>query len=389
MRTRLAPLLTTGLVLFWALGASAQTNGIFADFTTSLGNFTCQLSYSNAPAAVANFIGLATGQWPWLDLKTGQVRTDSFYDGVIFHRVISGFMIQGGSRDGQGDDGPGYAFKDEFSPLLNFTSPWMLAMANAGPDSNGAQFFVTVEPYTFGNSNYVVFGRVVSGTNVVAAINHVPTDSNDKPLTNVVIQHVEIRRVGVAAEAFDITAHALPIVTNLPIALNAGAQQVSLNYSNRLYADNRWYWTTNLVDWNANGLGIEVSAPTSSSVSFTNDLPAKFFRFAQVRYPGSTFAPKNLYGKTLTLVFNQGRGTHTLVFNNSGGGTYTIGVSQGTISFYAWQQNPYSGSLGPLFYGGIFMSLQLNFSGAKAGSFSGTVYASPSFSVSGTFSLSP
>src|SRR5579859_3029057 len=145
-----------GMVLLWTSGASAQTNGIFADFTTSMGNFTCQLSYSNTPAAVANFIGLVTGQRAWLDLTTGEVRTNDFYDGITFHRVISGFMIQAGSPNGLGTDGPGYNFVDEFSPSLNFSTPWMLAMANSGPDSNGSQFFITVSPFTSGNSNYVI-----------------------------------------------------------------------------------------------------------------------------------------------------------------------------------------------------------------------------------------
>src|SRR5438477_12780252 len=98
------------LSILLPLAARAQTNGIFADFTTSLGNFTCQLSYSNSPVAVANFIGLATGERPWLDLVTGETRTNAFYDGLTFHRVVSGFVIQGGSPTGQGSDDAGYAF---------------------------------------------------------------------------------------------------------------------------------------------------------------------------------------------------------------------------------------------------------------------------------------
>src|SRR5262249_24523235 len=149
------------------------------------------------------------GQRAWLDLPTGSARTNPFYDGLTFHRVIAGFMIQGGSRDGTGDDGPGYAFTDEFSPQLTFANPWVLAMANSGPDSNGSQFFVTVEPFTSGNNTYSIFGNVTSGTNVVSAINLVATGANDKPLTNVVIQHVAIRRVGTAASAFNINAQSL------------------------------------------------------------------------------------------------------------------------------------------------------------------------------------
>src|SRR5215471_15548494 len=115
-----------------AAKVSAQTNGIYADFTTSLGNFTCQLDYTNAPRTVPNFIGLATGELAWLDLKTGSSRNSPFYDGLTFHRVITGFIIQGGSPNGLGTDGPGYAFQDEFSPLLTFGGPWVLAMANSG-----------------------------------------------------------------------------------------------------------------------------------------------------------------------------------------------------------------------------------------------------------------
>ena len=203
------------------------------------------------------------------------------------------------------------------------------------------------------------------------------------------IQHVSIRRVGTAAEGFDINIHGLPTVTNIPIALKPGSQQVSLTISNQLYADNRLYWTTNLSTWNANGLGIEVGAPNSNSIPVAMDSPQKFFRFAQVRYASSTFAPKNMYGKTLVLTFAQGRGTHTIVFDQSGGGTYTIGTTKGSLSFYNWFQSPYSGQLYPIDYGGILMTLQLNFSSAKGGSFTGTVYSSPSFSVSGTFTLGP
>lgn len=298
-------------------------------------------------------------------------------------------MIQGGSPNGQGTDGPGYAFVDEFSPQLNFNGPWMLAMANSGPDSNGSQYFVTVAPYTYGNSNYVIFGRVVSGTNVVAALNHVKTDANDKPLTNIVVQHVSIRRVGAAAQGFNVNAHGLPVVTNIPIDLQQANRNVSLVFSNRAYADNRWFWTTNLNDWTQSALGIEVPTPGSNTVQVAMDSPQKFFRFAQVQYQSSTFAPKNVYGKTLVLAFAQGRGTHTIVFDQNGGGTYTIGTTTGALNFYIWTQNPYYGLLYPIEYGGITMTLQLNFSGAKAGSFTGTVYSSTIFSVSGTFTLNP
>ena len=370
------------------LSASAQTNGIFADFNTTLGTFTCQLSYSNSPVAVANFIGLATGQRAWLDLASGEARRAPFYDGLTFHRVIAGFMDQGGSPNGKGTDDPGYAFRDEFNPLLNFNAPWILAMANSGPDSNGSQFFVTVEPYPSGNNTYVIFGRVVSGTNVVMAINHVATDSNNKPLTNVVIQHVEIRRVGTAAQAFDIEAQGLPLVTNSPVVMAPDPTNFTLRFSNQLYADNRFYSSTNLATWTANSLGIELATPSSNLVQVVADAPQKFFRFAQVQYASSTFAPKDVLGRTLSMVFN-GAGTNTVVFDAAGGGSYTFpGVGSGTVVSYHWSQDPYRGLLWPIEYSGLNeMTLQLDFTNSNTGTFSGTVYSAAPFSVSGSFRL--
>jgi peptidyl-prolyl cis-trans isomerase A (cyclophilin A) len=390
MRSAFRRWLGFGFVLLVSLPAFGQTNGIFADFTTSLGNFTCQLSYSNAPTAVADFIALATGQRPWLDLVTGETRTNAFYNGLTFHRVIAGFMNQGGSPNGTGTDGPGYSFRDEFSPLLTFNTPWILAMANSGKDSNGSQFFVTVEPYTYGNNTYVVFGQVVAGTNVVAAINHVATDStNDKPLTNVVIQQVAIRRVGAAAQGFDINAKGLPVVTNIPIMLSQSSGEISLNFSNRLNSHNRWYSTTNLSAWTANNLGIEVATPLSNVVQVPMDTPQKFFRFAQVQYPTTLYTPKTVFGRTLTLVFT-GQGTNTIVFDSAGGGTYNFpGVTNGTVTAYTWLQDPYSGSLNPIEYssGLAPMTLQLSFTNNHQGSFSGTVYSGTQFAVSGPFTL--
>jgi cyclophilin family peptidyl-prolyl cis-trans isomerase len=376
------------------LGASApaimaQSNGIFADFTTSLGSFTCQLDYTNAPRTSANFIGLATGQRAWLDLPSGRAKTNAFYNGLTFHRVIAGFMNQGGSPNGLGTDGPGYVFKDEFSPLLVFDSFGVLAMANSGPNSDGAQFFITVAPYTYGNNTYTIFGRLVSGSNVVYAINHVATDASDKPLTNVVIQQVNIRRVGTAAQAFDINGQGLPIVTNLPLRIAKGAGQVTLTFSNRLYGDNRLYSSTNLTTWTSDSLGVEITPPSSNSVQRTNDSPRKFFRFAQIQYPSSTFAPKTMYGRTLALNFDGGNGVITIVFDSVGGGTYTWSLNTpGIVSSYNWIQDVYRGQLWPIYFSGVPpMTLQLNFSSASAGSFSGTAYSTGQISVSGTFTV--
>jgi peptidyl-prolyl cis-trans isomerase A (cyclophilin A) len=382
-----------GLLLLDLTNAQAQTtNGIFADFTTSLGNFTCQLEYSRAPKAVSSFIALATGQRPWLDLNNGLARQRPFYEGITFHRVIAGFMIQGGSPNGQGTDGPGYVFVDEFSSQLTFSNAWVLAMANSGPDSNGSQFFVTVAPYVSGNNKYTIFGHVTAGTNVVWAINHVATDStNDKPLTNVVIQHVDIRRVGTAAQAFDINAHSLPWVTNVSLKISPLPQQVSLSFSNKLYADNHLYSSPDLATWSLQLLGVEVAAPFTNAVVKTNGMAQQFFRLAQVQYASSTFAPKDVYSRTLTLNFANNGGTLILKFDNAGSGTYTFNVTtSGTITGYSWTQQPYRGLLWPIYYSGNLapMTLQLAYQSSSAGSFSGTVYSLTQPSVSGTFKSS-
>src|SRR5262249_41501159 len=155
-------------------------------------------------------------------------------------------------------------------------------------------FFITVAPFTSGNNTYAIFGRVVSGTNVVNAINKVATDSNDKPLTNVVLQQVSIRRLGSSALAFDINAYGLPITTNLPLQIANSSNQVSLAFANRLYADNQLYSSTNLVIWSADALGIETAAQFSNTVTQSVDQQQEFFRLAQVQYPSSTFAPKTV-----------------------------------------------------------------------------------------------
>lgn len=127
-------------LVFAAKGSAQYTDGIYAEFNTSMGSYTCALYYAESPKAVASFIGLATGQRAWLDLPTGTTRTTPFYNGLIFHRVITNFVIQAGSPNGLGTDGPGYAFVDEITNTLQFDKFGVLAMANSGPDSNGSQF---------------------------------------------------------------------------------------------------------------------------------------------------------------------------------------------------------------------------------------------------------
>jgi peptidyl-prolyl cis-trans isomerase A (cyclophilin A) len=165
---------------------------MYATLKTNRGDITLQLFPDHAPTTVKNFVGLAEGS----ENASGSARGDRLYDGGIFHRVIGGFMIQGGDPDGTGMGGPGYTFKDEFHPELQFSKPYLLAMANAGPGTNGSQFFITVGPTPHLNMRHTIFGEVAdqASRDVVDAIATTATGRNDRPVDDVVIESVEIER---------------------------------------------------------------------------------------------------------------------------------------------------------------------------------------------------
>ncbi len=169
---------------------------------TNHGDIHLTVYPDQAPKTVENFIGLATGTKAWTDPSTGKSRTDPLYDGVVFHRIIPGFMIQGGDPLGTGTGGPGFTFNDEISPDLNFRAPYMLAMANAGvrggKGTNGSQFFITVGAATWLQGKHTIFGEVADGPSreVVDAIAAVPTRGQDAPVSPVVIERVSVEAAG-------------------------------------------------------------------------------------------------------------------------------------------------------------------------------------------------
>ncbi len=169
------------------------TPGIYAKFATTEGEFTVRLFDERAPKTVANFVDLAEGTKDPATGKPGQVKP--FYDGLIFHRVIDGFMIQGGDPLGNGRGGPAYTFADEFDPKLTFDRAGLLAMANRGPNTNGSQFFITLDATTWLNGKHTIFGEVVEGMDVVKKIGHVKKGPEDRPITPVVVTKVTIERV--------------------------------------------------------------------------------------------------------------------------------------------------------------------------------------------------
>ncbi len=172
-----------------------MTSGLYARFTTSAGTFVVRLFEKDTPKTVANFVGLAEGTKAWKDPVTGESRSTPFYNGLIFHRVIADFMIQGGCPNGNGMGGPGYKFEDEFAPHLTHSKAGILSMANAGPNTNGSQFFITLVPTPWLDNRHSVFGEVVEGMDVVTAIGTTKTGRQDRPVTDITIDALTIERV--------------------------------------------------------------------------------------------------------------------------------------------------------------------------------------------------
>jgi len=179
-----------------AANASSQEKKgpLYATFKTSMGDIVVQLFEEKAPKTVANFVGLASGTKEWTDPKTGEKVKKPLYNGTIFHRVIPGFMIQGGDPLGNGTGGPGYRFEDEFHPDLRHTKGGILSMANAGPNTNGSQFFITLAPTLHLDNRHSVFGEVIKGQEVVVAIGAAPRDMRDRPTKDIVIKEIVISR---------------------------------------------------------------------------------------------------------------------------------------------------------------------------------------------------
>jgi peptidyl-prolyl cis-trans isomerase A (cyclophilin A) len=170
--------------------------GLYATFETSAGNIVCRLFDKDAPKTVANFVELAEGKREWTHPSTGKKSKDHLYDGTIFHRVIPDFMIQGGDPQGTGTGGPGYQFEDETKGSPHkLDKAGKLAMANAGPNTNGSQFFITVAPTTWLTGKHTIFGEVVEGQDIVKKISEVPRSRQDKPNQDVVVKKVTVEKV--------------------------------------------------------------------------------------------------------------------------------------------------------------------------------------------------
>jgi peptidyl-prolyl cis-trans isomerase A (cyclophilin A) len=210
--------LATLIVGFTATAYSAEsaakawekTPGLYAIFDTNMGKIVCSLFEKESPIGVANFVGLAQGTKEFKDMKTGKMLKKPFYDGLIFHRVIPNFMIQGGCPLGIGIGGPGYQFVNEDYPGLSFDRPGRLAYANAGKDTNGSQFFITEVAYPSLNHGYTIFGQTVEGQELIGKIARVQCGPNDKPINPVIMTKVTIMRVGPAPKLTPVDKKDMP-----------------------------------------------------------------------------------------------------------------------------------------------------------------------------------
>ena len=396
----------------WLCAAQTRGEGVFADFTTSMGNFSCELDYSNAPMTVANFVGLAEGSRPWLDLATGLTRTNApFYNGLTFHRIYPtdpgpAPMIQGGSPNGLGTDSPGYKFRDEFSTNLTFNAAGVIAMANSGANTAGSQFFVTVEAVPTWNNSYTVFGHVSAGMDIVSNISSVARNaSTGVPDVPVVISNVVIRREGAAAQAFDVNAHGLPVVTNLAAGLylnTNGLPTVDL-FLEQYYG----YWiflSADMNTWVSQDLGTQLIPPVTNHIPINVDTSptVQFFNLGWVAYP--RFVPTAWTNQTIrfnwahTDTFPHDGVAVDMTFAGSGGGSYiwsqfgtTIG--SGSVVSNVWQvHDAYRALLNPATMTGSFIQLiaTMNFVTATNGTFIGDWYTTPTSgfgSITGDFTV--
>jgi len=304
-------------------------DGLFATIQTSRGSITAKLDYERAPSTVANFVSLVEGSRGWVDTTTGTLRKDPFYSGITFHRVIPGFVIQAGSRNGLGTDGPGYAFGDEFHPALRHNVAGTLSMANSGPDSNGSQFFITLAPTPTLDNKHSVFGYVTDGMNVVNAIGAIPTPvATPDGITT--IQSITISRVGAAAQAFDATGPwGLPVFGDARPQLLNPSGNFTLRFARPPFARHIISRSDDLATWTPDATLTDLLTPSTGDHDVTAAFSGKskqFFRVVRASYPQQ---PATFVNKTLSL--NLISSNQTLDLSITGEPRAEFGSSLGSV----------------------------------------------------------
>jgi peptidyl-prolyl cis-trans isomerase A (cyclophilin A) len=339
------------LLLLSALlaGASMCQAQMYADVQTSAGHFTCELNFEETPRTVANFVSLAEGTRQWVDERDGQLSTISppqpFYDNTIFHRVVQeeGFkIIQGGSKRGDGTDGPGYEFPDEMNvntpATYRFNQPYRLAMANSGPNTNGSQFFLTGEAMEGLEGKHTVFGKVVSGQQVVQAILESAVDANERPLEDIVVEKISIRRIGEAARQFKTGAMKLPTLS-VP---QFGREEAPSPENTERFIFNQGQRSELLAfasiaedvsDWQKLESRWHAASPYTVryyDVTYPTDSPVTGFRPVLAKYHTDALTPMTLKGWTLSM--ENAEGVYLFSFPHDGTMGYMFTPAGGTIS---------------------------------------------------------
>jgi cyclophilin family peptidyl-prolyl cis-trans isomerase len=344
-------LLCAGLILPVAVHAAPTEDGLYATFQitrsgNAVGEFTCRLEFLKAPRTVANFVGLAEGSFPFVDFQNGNIAKRRYYDGITFHRVEAGFIIQGGSPQGDGSDGPGYTFPDEFDITLRHSSGGILSMANNGLNSNGSQFFVTLAATPGLDNVHSVFGEVVEGMDVVTNV-----QQGD------VIQSATITRNGAAALAFDVTAHGVPVVLDAEPALEKSPGGFELNYVQPANTEFFVFHSDDFDSWSQlDGQEMHGLSPTTiprDVTSVTSGRVRQFFTVGEVLYADAIRTPPQVTGRKLTLT-ETGGAQLKFSLTSATSGTYTYeppGEVLGpfAVTGYTWKQEAYRGR----FIGGI------------------------------------
>lgn len=371
------------LLLLFPAALHAQ---IFADFTVSsggapLGTFRVLLEHEKAPRTCANFIGLASGKRPWIDLKTGAVRTNKpYYDGLTFHRLIHSFMIQGGSPNGQGTDGPGYSILDEYHPDLRHSSDYVLSMAKSSfPNTGGSQFFITLAATPWLNDKHSVFGTVISGTEVIDGFKNpalFPTGSADKPVTPIIMDSVVISGTSYAGFNLNAASHRLPHVggTDMQITRNAAEATMTATFDRQSKTDYMFLQSPDLTAWSVPRHILSLDSEEDQSLIITSrPEPSYFLNLTTVGYGQIPNAPDDLVegAKTLRVKFVSGEYLD-MFFDGMGEGTWFDSGSNATgpITFTNWEDQ--AGETGVIENSSsIPFAIPLGFLGVTLGGFFG------------------
>lgn len=375
---------------------SAQIHALVEVSGAVTGSFLIDLEYAKAPTTVANFVGLATGQRPWIDYATGAIRTTPYYNGVRFHRVISGFMSQVGSRKGDGTDGPGYVFKDEFDPTLRHDAAYVVSMANSGKHSNGSQFFITASPQAQLNDVHSVFGHVIAGQAIIDAINAI---SGTPPATATVIESITVS--GPSLASLDLFPPTLPTVLDAGPVLTKSGASYSLTYNAGTYSQYTGYHGSDLAAWSlftSRYSGATLPAGTEDVTAIATG-PRHFFRMARIDYSTTAvndFLPSSVAARNFSFPSGFVFPVQVAIDAAGTGGTWTLtGSASGALHTVTYTPGPFTSQLylrcnSAAIYGfDLEFLYTLHSTSANGGTYAGRTNVNGYTSISGIFTTTP